>query len=81
MFFHCQTTLVGTFRERYGDLLSFEGNRAVLFSVGKKLPEKALKHCVAMALTYHLRSENDCHPGLSENRSSRFDAKLRAGTQ
>jgi hypothetical protein len=55
MFFHCQTTLVTTFRERYGDLLAFEGNRALVFKLGGKLPEKALKHCVAMALTYHVR--------------------------
>jgi hypothetical protein len=57
MFFHCQTTLVPTFRELYGDLFAFEGNRAVLFTVGKKPPEKALKHCIAMALTYHIRGE------------------------
>jgi hypothetical protein len=56
MFFHCQTTLVTTFRERYGGTFAFEGNRALLFTLGKKLPEKALKHCVAMALSYHTRT-------------------------
>lgn len=53
MFVNCQTTLIDTFRQRYGDQLAFEGTRAVVFKVGEKLPEKAVKHCVALALTYH----------------------------
>ena len=52
-FFHCQTTLVSSFRERYGARFSYEGNRALVFPVDRKIPEKALKHCFAMALTYH----------------------------
>ena len=31
----------------------FEGDRAIVLSVTAKAPERALKHCVAMALTYH----------------------------
>ena len=53
-FFNCQTTLVATFRERYGDQFVFEGNRAIVFPTGAKIPEAAFKHCVALALTYHL---------------------------
>ena len=53
MFFHCQTTLIASFRERYGDLFLFEGNRAIVFPASAKVPEKALSHCIAMALTYH----------------------------
>lgn len=55
VFFHCQTNLVASFRERYPDLFKFEGNRAIVLPVAKALPAKALKHCIAMALTYHLR--------------------------
>lgn len=55
MFFHCQTGLVDAFRSRYGDELSFEGNRAVVFSKGEGVPKAALKHCVEEALTYHAR--------------------------
>ena len=33
MFFHCQTTLVSTFREIYPETLSFQGKRAILFSL------------------------------------------------
>ncbi|TWB96216.1 uncharacterized protein DUF1801 [Bradyrhizobium macuxiense] len=54
VYFHCQTNLVETFRELYPEL-SYSGNRAILLDVGGKLPEVALRHCVALALTYHLR--------------------------
>ncbi len=54
VYFHCQTSLVPTFRDRYGDKLSFEGNRALILDTSKKLPEKELRHCLAHALTYHL---------------------------
>ena len=53
--FHCQTNLVASFRERYPDVLKFEGNRTIVLPVAKPLPAKPLKHCIAMALTYHLR--------------------------
>lgn len=55
MFFNCQTTLVASFRERYAGMLEFEGNRAIVLPVAKALPVKVLKHCIAMALTYHRR--------------------------
>jgi hypothetical protein len=55
LFFHCQTNLVDAFRERYAGALKFEGNRAIVLPIAKALPAKALKHCIAMALTYHLR--------------------------
>ena len=55
LFVPCQTTLIASFRERYGDQFVFEGNRAIVFSAGAKVPEKALSHCIALALTYHKR--------------------------
>ncbi|WOF73645.1 DUF1801 domain-containing protein [Parvibaculaceae bacterium PLY_AMNH_Bact1] len=54
IYFHCQTNLVPTFRDMYGDKLTFEGNRALVLDVRKKLPEKEVRHCLASALTYHL---------------------------
>ncbi len=54
VYFHCQTNLVSTFRDMYGDRLSFEGNRALILDTRSKLPEKELRHCLAHALTYHL---------------------------
>jgi hypothetical protein len=53
VYFHCQTNLVETFRELYPEL-RFSGNRAILLDAGDRLPEAELRHCVALALTYHL---------------------------
>ena len=54
VYFHCQTNLVETFRELYPEL-RYSGNRAILLDAKEKLPEAELRHCVALALTYHLR--------------------------
>ena len=54
VYFHCQTDLVGTFRELYPKL-RYEGNRTILLDADEKLPEAELRHCVGLALTYHLR--------------------------
>ena len=53
VYFHCQTNLVETFRELYPEL-RYEGNRAILLAAEDKVPEAALRRCVALALTYHL---------------------------
>lgn len=55
LFFHCQTKLVDTFRELHGDVLVFEGNRAIVFEVSQPIPELAVRHCLELALTYHQR--------------------------
>ena len=52
-FFHCQTTLISTFREIYRDAFAFEGNRAIVFSVSQRPDTEALAQCILMALTYH----------------------------
>ena len=53
VYFHCQTDLVSTFRELYPEL-TYGGNRSILLDAADELPEEALRHCVALALTYHL---------------------------
>ena len=53
VYFHCQTNLVETFREIYPKL-RYGGNRSILLNAEDKMPEAALRHCVALALTYHL---------------------------
>jgi hypothetical protein len=55
IYFHCQTDLVSTFRELYPKKFGYEGNRAIVLDVNKKSDEKALAHCIALALTYHQR--------------------------
>src|SRR6266851_8479552 len=54
VYFHCQTDLVATFRELYPTELSYGGNRSILLNAADDIPEPALRHCVALALTYHL---------------------------
>ena len=58
IYFHCQTDLVATFRELYPDKWSYGGNRCILLNVEDKLDETALRHCIALALTYHLNKRN-----------------------
>lgn len=53
MYFICSTNLVETFQQLFGDVFTYERNRALLFKVGQQLPVDELKECVAMALTYH----------------------------
>jgi Domain of unknown function (DU1801) len=54
VYFHCQTNLVETFRELYPKEFSYGGNRSILLNAQDQVPEAALRHCVALALTYHL---------------------------
>ncbi len=56
IYVHCQTDLVERYKQLYGNILTFEGARAVVFDVDQDIPTEAVKHCLAMALTYHLRS-------------------------
>ncbi len=51
---HCQTNLLSVYRDLYGDVLEFEKNRAVILDVNKPVPEAELRHCIGMALTYHI---------------------------
>ncbi|MGO8911898.1 MAG: DUF1801 domain-containing protein [Bradyrhizobium sp.] len=54
VYFHCQTDLVATFRELYPTEFSYGGNRSIVLNAEDKVPEPALRHCLALALTYHL---------------------------
>jgi len=55
MYFHCHTKLVSCFKDMFGDDLTYEGQRAIIFSVKKSLPKKVIRQCIEMALTYHQR--------------------------
>jgi len=57
LFFICHTNLVDQFREIYAETLRFEGNRAIVINPAGALPREPLKHCIAMALTYHLNKQ------------------------
>ena len=59
MYFHCQSGLVDHFRELHGDSLKFEGKRAIVFDTRAHVPEAAIRHCISLALTHHLRKIPD----------------------
>ena len=53
VYFHCQTSLVSTFREMFPDSLRFEGNRSIVLRRDDRIPVEQLSSCIALALTYH----------------------------
>lgn len=55
LYVHCQTTLIQTFRDIYPDIFTYEKNRAIIFNADDQIAEEELRHCISMALTYHLK--------------------------
>lgn len=53
VYFICHTNLVRTFERLFGEVLTYEGNRGLLFTTGEVLPLDELRECIRMALTYH----------------------------
>ncbi len=53
LYVHCQTSLVDTFRLHYSDQLEFEKKRAIILHPEISQTLKPLRHCIALALTYH----------------------------
>jgi hypothetical protein len=60
LYFNCKTDLSATFRDLYADGLEFGGSRSILLDAEKPAPEAALRHCIALALTYHSRKRASC---------------------
>ena len=54
MFVHCQTSLISTYRELYGDVLKLDGKRCINLDQRRDPPRAVMRHCIALALTYHL---------------------------
>ena len=53
LYFNCKSKLVDTFKELYRGELTFDGNRAIVLKASEGIPADELKHCIALALTYH----------------------------
>lgn len=53
-YFNCKTTLIEEFREVYGDIFTYGGNRSLVFHKDAVVPLDELSGCIEMALTYHL---------------------------
>ena len=57
MYFICTSGLIEDFKELYKGEMNFVGNRSIVFDVADRLPEAALRHCISLALTFHLRKK------------------------
>lgn len=57
VYFHCQSGLVGQFRELYPKTFAYKVERALLFGPKTRVPARELRHCIALALTHHLRKK------------------------
>lgn len=53
MYFQCTSRLVETFKLVFGSKFQYEGKRAIIFKMNKKIPVGELKACIRAALTYH----------------------------
>ena len=53
LYFNCRTILVETFREQHPTAFHYGGNRSIIFGLDDEIPVDALRHCIALALTYH----------------------------
>jgi hypothetical protein len=78
VYFHCQTTLVDTFKEMYRDQFESGGNRSIIFGVKDRVPVAALSHCVSMALTYHLNKRQNNRASESKHITRRFTERAKA---
>lgn len=52
LFVPCQTDLIESFKAIYPETFVYQGKRAIVLDAEKPLPEDALRHCIALALTY-----------------------------
>lgn len=59
MYFKCTSKLVPTFREVFGEIFRFEGNRAIVFGLEEEIPETELKACIRVGLMYHKVKEKE----------------------
>ncbi len=55
LYFICTSGLADEFKELYRNDMTFVGNRSIVFHVADRLPLKALRHCISLALTHHYR--------------------------
>lgn len=55
VFVHCQTRLISEFKARYPEF-DYDGKRALLLPLAGRLPKDAVADCMALALTYRLRT-------------------------
>lgn len=52
LYVNCQTKLISTYKERYGDIFRFDKNRAIILPIAQPFPMVELSHCILLALRY-----------------------------
>lgn len=58
IFFICTSHLVDTFQEIYPNTFNYRDGRVIDFDLDSSIPIEELCHCIALALTHHLRKRN-----------------------
>lgn len=53
VYFHCQTSLIETFREIHRQDFDYQGKRAIVLPLTAFAESGPLKHCLQLALKYH----------------------------
>ncbi|MGB0166932.1 MAG: DUF1801 domain-containing protein [Luteibaculum sp.] len=53
LYFKCTSKLVPSFKQVFGDLFTYENNRAILLPLTEPFKVDILKKCVAAAFNYH----------------------------
>lgn len=52
----CSTSLIEQCKEIYQKKFTYNKNRGLIFELNSTIPENELRHFIAMALTYHVKS-------------------------
>jgi Domain of unknown function (DU1801) len=74
LYFHCQSGLIETFKELYGEHFTFVGQRSIVFDITRELPKDMIAHCISLALTHHLRKKKIHGGGTSHHNRHRSRA-------
>lgn len=61
IYVNCQTDLLSRYRTLYPDAFAYDGDRGVV--IGDAPDEAALKHMIALALTYHASKKRNAQHG------------------
>ena len=78
LYFHCQTTLLDTFQEMYRGKFEFRGNRSIIFSGEDAIPVNELRHCISIALTYHLNKKRGTRTSATTHITRRSTGRAKA---
>ena len=57
LYFNCNSSLADDYKQLYPGVFEYEGRRAILIGLKGTIRETELRHCIALALTYHLNKK------------------------